>query len=78
MSTEETDYPFEPPFDYRFAKDDKVLIYRKGKLVMTLTREKARKLKGKMEGKSLREIQFILAKITGQYKYGNEKMNKKE
>ncbi len=76
MSIAKTDYPFEPPFEYRFAKDDKILIYRQGKLVMTITKEKARKLKNKMAGKSEHEIQFILAKITGQYKYGNEKQNK--
>ena len=76
MTLTETDQPFEPPFDYRFAKDDKILIYRKGKLIMTFTKEKARKLKNKMAGKTEKEIQFVLAKATGQYKYGNEKENK--
>ena len=77
MTSLQVDYPFEPPFEYRFAKEDKILIYRQSKLIMTITKEKARKLKNKMAGKSEKDIQFILAKATGKYKYGNEKQNKK-
>jgi len=68
----------DPPFEYRVTKQNKTLIYRGSKLVMTLSPPKTLNLQSKIVGKTAFEIQMILAKITGQYKFGNEKDNKSD
>ncbi len=66
----------DPPFDFKITKQNKTLIYRGNKLVKTLSANKTASFQAKLTGKSSFEIQMILAKITGQYKFGNEKDNK--
>ena len=68
----------DPPFEYRVTKQNKTLIHRGAKLVMTLSPPKTLNLQSKIVGKTAFEIQMILAKITGQYKFGNEKDNKSD
>ncbi len=63
----------EDPFTFRNVNDEKVLIYRGGSLIMTLTKKKAIQLINKLDNKSEFEQQLILAKVTGHYKHGNEK-----
>jgi hypothetical protein len=62
----------EMPFDYKVLKD-KVRIQWNGKPVMMLKGISAQKLIKKIENAEGMEVQLILAKITGNFKRGNEK-----
>lgn len=66
------------PFDYVVFKNQSLQIYYKGKPVMILKDQKARDLIEKLEKAGGKDIQLILAKITGNFKRGNEKLFKKE
>lgn len=73
MSVDNRNKLIEDPFTYKNVKDEKVLIYRGGKLIMTQTKKKAIQLLNKLHGKSEFDQQLILAKVTGHYKHGNER-----
>lgn len=60
-------------FSYRATKDGKVLISWQGKLIMTLKDEKARKLLAQIMDVDERTTQLALAKVTGNFKHGNER-----
>lgn len=62
----------EKPFDYKIFKD-KIQITWNGKPVMMLKGSAAQKLIKKIEKAEGMEVQLILAKITGNFKRGNEK-----
>lgn len=68
----------EEPFDYKELKDNKVQIYWNNKPVMLVKGSAAQKLLMKLEKVSGKEIQLTLAKITGNFKRGNEKSLKKD
>ncbi|MEZ5002795.1 MAG: hypothetical protein R2730_07145 [Chitinophagales bacterium] len=72
-STDKRNKLIEDPFSYKNIKNEKVLIYRGGQLIMTLTQKKATQLLDKLEGLDAFEEQLVLAKITGHYKHGNER-----
>ena len=61
------------PFSYRVAKDGKIFISWQNKQVMTVKDKKAEVLLKKIEGKDSKTIQLALAKITGNFKHGNER-----
>ncbi len=63
---------FGKPFDYKVLKD-KIQIIWNGKPVMMLKGTAAQKLIKKIEAAEGIEVQLILAKITGNFKRGNEK-----
>ena len=63
----------ETVFDYTATKDGKVLIRWHGKLVTTLKGEKARKFLAQVDGLDEREAQLVMAKVTGNFKHGNER-----
>ena len=63
----------ENPFTYLVTKAFKMLIYYEGKQVMILNEKDTKKLLGRIENNSEFEIQLVLAKATGNFKYGNEK-----
>ena len=60
-------------FTYRVNKDEKVFIYWRGKQVKILKGEEARKLIANMAGLDHRGAQLVMAKITGNFKRGNER-----
>lgn len=60
-------------FDYRVAKDDKVFVSYLGKQVMTVKGSKAQMLIAELEAADDFGVQDILAKLTGNFKRGNEK-----
>ncbi len=60
-------------FKYKITKDKKVLISYKGKQIKILANEKARAFIEDIDGLSGREEQLVLAKVTGNFKRGNEK-----
>ncbi len=62
----------EEVFTYRTSKDGKVFIYWHGKQVMILKDKQAREFLNKLEGLDEREAQLVMAKITGNFKRGNE------
>jgi len=66
----------EHPFSYKIINSDKVIIYRDNKQVMIIKGKEAVKLQSKITNKSEQQVQVILAKITGNYKRGNEHSNK--
>ena len=68
----------EEPFDYKELKDNKVQIYWNNKPVMFVKGLAAKKLLMKIEKASGKEIQLALAKITGNFKRGNEKSLQKD
>lgn len=63
----------ETVFDYTATKDGRVLITWYGKHVTTLKGEKARKFLAQVDGLDEREAQLVMAKVTGNFKRGNER-----
>ena len=60
------------PFSYRSSGDEKVFISWRGKQVMTLKGKKAMSFLDKISKVEGIEEQLMLAKITGNFKRGNE------
>ena len=67
----------EEPFSYKITKDKKVLLYWNGKQVSILRGKESEHFIAKMKNVDKKEAQLIIAKITGSFKRGNEKDNKK-
>ena len=67
----------DEPFSYQASKDGKVLLYYQGKLVRTLNGEKAARFVAQIEDAGDTEAQLIMAKVTGNFKRGNEKLSAK-
>jgi len=63
----------EEVFSYKKSKDNKVFIYWFGKPVMILKGIDSEKFLSKISGTDFQEAQLIMAKITGNFKRGNEK-----
>jgi hypothetical protein len=64
-------------FSYKITKDNKVLISWYGKQVTILKGAKALAFISDIESADGKEIQLIMAKVTGHFKHGNEKENKR-
>ena len=64
----------EEVFTYRITKDRKVFISYHGKQVTALSGSKAEAFISEIEGTEGKEAQLIMAKVTGNFKRGNEKM----
>lgn len=65
------------PFAYRASKEGKVFLYYQGKLVRTLNGDKADEFLAEIEDAGDTEAQLLMAKITGNFKRGNEKLSAK-
>lgn len=63
----------EKIFSYRTTKDGKIFIYWYDKQVKILKGKQASKLISKISRADEKGIQLLLAKITGNFKRGNEK-----
>ena len=63
----------EKPFDSQLTKDSRVLIYWDNHLIMTLKGDAAKKLIAKLDTNDESAIQMALAKVTGNFKHGNER-----
>lgn len=63
----------EKPFSYRKAKDNKALVYWYNKQVMIVTGKKYDNLLLTEKKNDEYEMQLYLAKITGNFKHGNER-----
>ena len=67
----------EEVFTHRVTKDGKVFIAWHGKQVTILSGKKAEAFIAAMVGADAKAAQLLMAKATGNFKHGNEKMNKK-
>ena len=67
----------EEPFGYQVFKDQRIQISYQHKPVMMLKGSAATDLAQKLERADGKEKQLILAKATGNFKRGNEKMSKR-
>ncbi|MGL4608261.1 MAG: hypothetical protein ACRCYY_01040 [Trueperaceae bacterium] len=63
----------DQPFSYRISKDDKVFINYHGKHIFTLSGNQARKFIAELDDMGETEIQLTFAKVTGNFKRGNER-----
>jgi len=68
----------EEVFAYRINKDKKVFITYEGKQVTILSGSKAEKFIADIGGADCKDAQLIMAKVTGNFKRGNEKLFKKQ
>jgi hypothetical protein len=68
----------EEVFTYEVTKDLKVFIYWNGKRITILTGKSSDKFLSKIQFASSKDAQLIMAKVTGNFKHGNEKDNKKQ
>ncbi|WP_430791434.1 hypothetical protein VBD025_14435 [Virgibacillus flavescens] len=73
-----TDRLNEEPFAYQTTKKGSVLISYEGKQIKIVNGKEAEKLIARLEkaGDQAREVQLLLAKVTGNFKRGNEKAGK--
>jgi hypothetical protein len=60
-------------FTFRRTKDGQVFIRREGRIVVTLRGDAARGFLSEIEGASIIEQQQTMARVTGNYKRGNER-----
>lgn len=63
----------EQPFSYRKTKEQKALIFWNNKQVMIIKGKSFKKLEQKEQSGDDYEMQLFLAKLTGNFKHGNEK-----
>ncbi|TMW70900.1 hypothetical protein [Alteribacter natronophilus] len=63
----------ELPFSYQVTKNNTVFLMYEGKQIKTLKGKEAEKFLRKAEAaENEKEIQLLLAKVTGNFKRGNE------
>lgn len=62
----------DDPFSYRVTKDDRILVSRGGRLVVTIAGAQAQRLIGLL-GADPAQDQQLLARATGNYRRGNER-----
>ncbi|WP_253200615.1 hypothetical protein [Clostridium sp. CF012] len=60
-------------FSYKVSKDNKVFVFWYGKQVLILKGKESEKFLAKIRNANSKEAQLILAKVTGNFKRGNEK-----
>ena len=61
------------PFDYQKGKDGKVFIFWEGKQVKILKGRDAEKFLDKIDPLKPHDAQLVMAKLTGNFKRGNER-----
>ncbi len=60
-------------FSYRLQKDQRIRIFWQGRCIMTLGGQRAVALIQELDGSDDGEVQFILQRVTGNFKRGNER-----
>jgi len=68
--------PGEEPFTFRETKDGRVRISYCGKVITTLAGREAQSFLSRSSGADDQELQLLLAKVTGNFKRGNERADK--
>lgn len=67
----------EEVFTYRATKDGKVMISWRGKQVTILKGKQAQEFLAKIAGLEHKQAQLVMAKLTGNFKHGNERTKDK-
>ncbi len=62
------------PFTYTTRKDGSIVVSHEGRSVMVVTGAEATRLARKLADASVEEVQMALAKITSNFKRGNERI----
>ncbi|ACA40076.1 hypothetical protein J2D69_10200 [Lysinibacillus sphaericus] len=70
----------EEPFTYEITKNGNVAIYYEGKQIKVVKENEAERLLAKIHEAEQQtiEVQLLLAKMTGNFKRGNEKLGKQK
>lgn len=63
----------ETPFAYRMGKDKKVFVSWHGRQVTVLKGKSADKFLAQIKEATAKDAQLIMAKVTGNFKRGNER-----
>ena len=66
----------DEPFSYQETNDGRVQVFHKGRLAISLTGKEATRFLLKVETADARTAQLAMAKVTGQFKFGNERVGK--
>ena len=66
----------DQPFAYKLLKNEKAQIYYNNKMVKILTRKDCANLIRVIDADDAYSLQLFMAKVTGNFKHGNEKINK--
>lgn len=64
----------ERPFSYKITNTEKIIIYYNNRQIMIVTGNNSVKLHAKLLYKNDQQVQLILAKITENFKRGNERI----
>lgn len=64
-------------FSYKITKDDTVRIFWEGRCVMTLGGQRGQLLAAELTDASHEEMQYVLQRVTGNFKRGNERRIKR-
>ena len=67
----------EGVFDYHSSKDGKVFLLWHGKTVKTLTGKQAERFLAAVSSADEHGAQLLMARVTGNFKHGNERSAKK-
>ncbi|MEM1229398.1 MAG: hypothetical protein AAGI15_02590 [Pseudomonadota bacterium] len=67
----------DTPFSYTASKNGRVLLHAQGKLVKALKGAAAQRFLDQLQGLDVLEAQRLMAKTTGQFKFGNERPHQK-
>lgn len=70
----------EEPFSYKITKKGMVIVYYDNKQIVMIKDKEAERLIAKINSAkdNATEVQLLLAKITGNFKRGNEKLGKRK
>jgi hypothetical protein len=63
----------ENPFSYKLTKANKTFIYYENRRIKILNEKETKNFISKISGKDDFQIQLVLAKMTGNFKHGNER-----
>ena len=63
----------DEPFDYQETKSGLVLIYWDGRLVKKLSNHAGKRFLQQIVGADAKTAQLVMAKVTGNFKRGNER-----
>ena len=63
----------QQPFSYREIKDQKIQVFFHGKLIKILTGREYAKFQRVLDLADTYQTQMFLAKVTGNFKHGNER-----
>lgn len=74
MTTDDESLVDDLGFTYQVRKSGEIAISRDGRVVATLGGPKAERLRADLEGADAAAVQQLLARVTGNYKRGNERL----